>query len=349
MASKDEVILITGASGFLASHVVNHFLRAGYHVRGTVRSASTAEKVLQTFRHYAPRLSIVIVDDVARPGAFDSVVKDVHGIIHTATPFKVFGVEDNERDLLKPAIDGTVNILKAAHQLAPLVKRVVLTSSFAAMADMSKGNWPGHVYSEADWNPTPYEAASAPGAPAALVYSTAKALAERAAWDFVKNVQPSFTISTILPPMIYGPNINATADLSNLNTSSMDIYRLMSPQSKSSDPVPDNMFWSFVDVREVAQAHLSAYEVLAAGNQRFFICKGNFTYQLFVDALRSNIPEIQDRVPVGNPGLGKVPEDVYTVDTSKSRDILGLTYRSLEETIVDTGKVFLELEANGSK
>ncbi|KAL4789417.1 putative NAD dependent epimerase/dehydratase [Aspergillus venezuelensis] len=277
-----KIGLILGSySGFVASHVVDHFLRTRYIGRGTVRSASTVEKVLLPFRHYLARLSVVIVDDVARPGAFDTAVKDVH------------------------AIDGTVNVLKATHQLAPKVKRVVLTSSFAAMVDMSKGNWPGHVYSKADWNPTPYEAASAPGAPAALAYSTAKALAERAAWDFVKN--------------------------------------------ESSDRVPDNMFWYFVDVREVAQAHLSAYETPVAGNERFFICKGNFTYQLSVDALRSNITEIKDRMPAGNHGSGAVPEDVYTVDTLKSRDILGLTYRSLEETIVDTAKVFLELEANKSK
>ena len=145
--------------------------------------------------------------------------------------------------------------------------------------------------------------------------------------------------------MIYGPNINATADLSKLNTSSMDLYRLMSPQSKSSGPVPENMFWSFVDVRDVAEAHLRAYQVPEAGGERFFICKGNFTYQQFVDALRANLPEIKDRVPIGNPGAGEVPSDVYTVDTSKSQRILGLKYRSLEETIVDAARSLLKMES----
>ncbi|OGM41061.1 hypothetical protein ABOM_010245 [Aspergillus bombycis] len=345
MAPQDQVVLITGASGFLASHVVDYFLRAGYQVRGTVRSAATAEKVRQSFPQYTAQLSFAIVEDVARPGAFDIAVEGVDGVIHTAAPFQIFGVEDNERDLLKPAIDGTLNILKSVHEGAPKVKRIVLTSSFAAMRNVSKGNWPGHVYSELDWNPATYEAAAAPGAPAGLAYSTAKALAERAAWDFVKDNKPEFTISTIMPPMIYGPNINATTDLAKLNTSSMDIYRLISPQAKSSDPVPENLFWSFVDVRDVAQAHLSAYEVPAAGNERFFITKGNFTYQQFVDVLRANLPEIKDRIPVGNPGTGDVPSDVYTVDTSKSQKVLGLEYRSLEETIVDAARSLLKLEA----
>ncbi|RDW76867.1 SDR family oxidoreductase [Aspergillus mulundensis] len=345
MAEKQETILITGASGFLATHVVDYFLRGGYHVRGTVRSAAVAEKVKETFPQYAAQLDLAIIGDVAQPGAFDAVVKDVDGVIHTAAPFQVFGVKDNERDLLKPAIEGTLNILNAVHALAPKVKRVVLTSSFAAMADHSKGRWPGHVYSEQDWNPTPYEAAAAKDAHAAIAYSTAKSLAERAAWDFVKQNNPTFTISTIMPPMIYGPNINATADLAKLNTSSMDIYRLMSPQSKSSDPVPENMFWSFVDVRDVAQAHLSAYQTAEAANQRFFICKGNFTYQQFVNVLRASFPEIRDRVPVGNPDADRIPDDVYTVDTSKSQKVLGLSYRSLEETVCDAARSLLKLEA----
>ncbi|KAJ5345954.1 NAD dependent epimerase/dehydratase [Penicillium brevicompactum] len=345
---KDQTILITGASGFVASHVLAQFLQAGYHVRGTVRSAATAEKVRQGFAQYESQLDFAIVEDVGKPGAFDAAVEGVTGVIHTAAPFQVFGVEDNERDLLRPAIDGTLNILNSVHKHAPQVERVVLTSSFAAMVDVTKGNRPGHVYSEADWNPMPYEVAAAKDAPAALAYSTAKALAERAAWEFVESKKPRFNIATILPPMIYGPNINATANLEKLNTSSADIYRLVSAQTKSSDPVPQNLFWSFVDVRDVAEAHFRAYEIPEAGGERFFICKGNFTYQKFVDVLREKLPEIMDRVPVGNTGTGNVPSDVYTIDNSKSQKVLGIKYFELEETIVDAARSLLELEAKSA-
>ncbi|KAF7517292.1 hypothetical protein PCG10_001307 [Penicillium crustosum] len=341
---QDQVILITGASGFIATHIVKDFLSAGYHVRGTVRSSATAELVRQSFSQFTSQLSLVIVEDMGKPGAFDEAVQGVHGVIHTATPFQIFNIEDNERDLLRPAIDGTTNILNSVLNHAPEVKRVVITSSFAAMADYSKGSWPGHVYSEADWNMTPYEVAAAKGAPGGLAYSTAKALAERAAWDFVKTNKPNFDIATIMPPMVYGPNINATASLAKLNTSSSDIYRLISPRTKSSDEVPQNMFWSFVDVRDVSKAHLRAYEVPEAGGERFFLCTGNFTYQQFVDALREKIPEIRDRVPVGNPGTGAVPETVYTIDNSKSQKILGIQYHALEDTVVDAARSLLELE-----
>lgn len=144
--------------------------------------------------------------------------------------------------------------------------------------------------------------------------------------------------------MIYGPNINATASLARLNSSSADIYRLMSPDVKPSGPVPENHFFSFVDVRDVAEAHLRAYDVPEAGGERFFVCQGNFTYQQFVDALRENLPKIRDHVPIGRPGTGAVPSDVYIVDKSKSQRVLGLKYRELEETIVDAAKSLLELE-----
>ncbi|KAL3454161.1 hypothetical protein BJX65DRAFT_292360 [Aspergillus insuetus] len=276
MSPQDQIILITGASSFLASHVADYFLRAGYQVRGTVWSSTTAKKA-----------TLSIVGDIAKPGAFDPAVHGVHGVIHAALPFQVFGIEDNERDLLKPAINGMLNILKA----------------------------PGHVYSKLDCNPTTYEAVAAKGAPAGLAYSTLKVVSERVAWDFVKNNE-------------------LKSDLSRLNT-------LL---SKSSDAVLENMFWSSMDMRDVAEAHLRAFEVPKSGGKRFFIYKGNFTYQQFMDALWENVPEIRDRVLVGVPGTGSVPANVYTINTSKSQRILGLKYQPLEETIVNAARSLLKLE-----
>lgn len=144
--------------------------------------------------------------------------------------------------------------------------------------------------------------------------------------------------------MIYGPNINATASLASLNASSADIYRLMSPDVKPSDPVPENHLFSFVDIRDVFEAHIRAYNVPEAGRECFFVCQGNFTYQQFCRALRKNLPDIRDRVSIGRPGTGAVPSDVHTVDTSKSQRVLGLKYRGLEETNVGAAKSLLELE-----
>ena len=97
------------------------------------------------------KLSYVIVEDIAKEGAFDASLDghDHEVILHTASPFH-FNVQDTKKDLLDPAINGTVGILKAVKKSAPSVKRVVILSSFAAIIDANKGARPGHTYSERD-------------------------------------------------------------------------------------------------------------------------------------------------------------------------------------------------------
>ncbi|OGE47017.1 hypothetical protein PENARI_c075G08836 [Penicillium arizonense] len=341
----DQLILVTGASGFVATHIIDVFLRSGFLIRGTVRSYDKAEKVSQAFPEYVRdgRLTFTIVRDISSFNAFDEAVKDVTGIIHTATPFQM-QVENNERDLLIPAIEGTKNILRSINENVPNLRRLVLISSFASIIDLSKGNRPDYVYSEKDWNPMSYQEAAKKGTSGAEAYCAAKALAEREAWDFVKRECPSWDLTTICPPMVYGPNKNATTDLAHLNTSSADIYRLMSPTSKPSDPMPANDFWAWVDVRDVADAHLKAYELPEAGGQRFFVAEGNFSYQMIADILRERLPEVRERVPIGMPqsGLGNV--EVYGVDNSKSKQLLGIKYRTLQNSVLDAAQSLLELE-----
>ncbi|OJJ50126.1 hypothetical protein ASPZODRAFT_1106889 [Penicilliopsis zonata CBS 506.65] len=343
MVSKQKTILVTGASGFMGTHIVEEFLSAGYIVRGTVRSEEAALKVRRTFPDQESRLDLTIVPDMAQAHAFDEAVKDVHGVVHNASPFHT-QVQSNERELLRPSIDGTTNILSAVQAHAPDVKRVVLTSSFAAMVDMSLGNRPGHVYSEKDWNPITYQQAKKALTPPVLAYTAAKTGAEHAAWDFMQASYPHFDLVTILPAMVYGPNRNATANLASLNTSSADLYRIMSPESKPDDPVPPNVLYSWVDVRDVAFAHRRAFEVPEAGGNRFFLCEGNFTNQQVADILRDKLPELRSRVPVGTPGSGFEGVDMYKIDHSRSEKVLGVKYHSLEQTVVDSAKAFLQLE-----
>lgn len=233
---KPQLILLTGASGFVAAHVLNSLLQHGYDVRGTVRSEASASKVRKTHSHLLngddSRLSFAIVQDVAKPGGFDEAVEGVDGVIHTASPFPM-QVEDNERDLLDPAIKGTTEVLKAIHKNAPQVKRVVITSSFASIVDLKQGNRPGYTYSEKDWNPVTYEQAKSGDGTTA--YCASKTFAEKAAWDFVKTEKPNFDLATICPPMVYGP-LDYDASLDHLNTSSADIFRFMNGSQKEVGP-----------------------------------------------------------------------------------------------------------------
>ncbi|PYI24775.1 flavonol reductase [Aspergillus violaceofuscus CBS 115571] len=334
---EDQTILITGASGFVATHVLRVFLQRGYRVRGTVRSEQTAEKVREIFAEYGDKLSFTIVKDIAQPGAFDEAVKGVQGIIHTASPF-AFSVQDQERDLLQPAIQGTLQLLSAAHRHAPQVQRVVLTSSFAAIVNLRKGYWPEHTYTEADWNPETYEQAKTADGPTA--YCASKALAEKAAWEFVEREKPNFTLSTICPPMIYGPVEHHVTNLDRLNESAADVYRFM---NGSLSEIPPTGFPAWVDVRDVAEAHLRAFEVEGAANERFFVVAGNFDYAQVCEILRTKVPGVDTaKVPQGKAAR-EVPQ-VYGVSNEKVRTRLGIEFYSLEASIKDTAESLLKLE-----
>ena len=248
------------------------------------------------------------------------------------------GVENNEEELLKPAMQGTKGILQSIQKNNPNIKRVVITSSFASIIDMNQGPRPGYTYSEADWNPVTYDEAKA--GDGVVAYCASKTFAEKAAFDFVEQQNPKFSISTICPPMIYGPLDHAVSDMSKLNTSAADIYRLMNGSTKE---VPPTGFFAFADVRDVARAHRLAYETPGAANQRYFVTGGNFSYQMICDILRT-VPEIEkSKVPEGKPGSG-LGAEVYKVDSSKAQRELGMTFMPLEKTVRDMAAGLLDLE-----
>jgi len=248
-------------------------------------------------------------------------------------------VEDNERDLLDPAIKGTTSILTAIHQHNPHVKRVVITSSFAAINDLDKGLRPGYTYTEKDWNPVTYETAAKKETPGGVAYCASKVFAEKAAFEFVEKNHTNFSVTTICPPMVYGPASHSVSSLDNLNTSSADIYRLINGSEKT---VPETQFFGFVDVRDVGEAHARAYESTEAAGQRYFTTGGGYTYQQICDIIRRDFPEKRELTPQGNEGE-KYP-DVYAVSNEKIKRELGMKFRSLETTIHDQVKEFIELE-----
>ena len=155
---------------------------------------------------------------------------------------------DTKKDLLDPAIIGTTGILKALRKNAPSVKRVVITSSFASIINASKGpSWTEHTYTEADWNPiTLEEAVQNPG----NGYRASKTFAEKAAWDFVEKEKPNFTISTMCPPLVFGPIVHYLNSLDSLNTSNQRVRNFITGQAK--EEIPDTGTFIWVDVRDLA-------------------------------------------------------------------------------------------------
>ncbi|KAI7358497.1 NAD(P)-binding protein [Hortaea werneckii] len=330
-------VLLTGGSGFIAAHVLDILLQHGHSVVTTVRSQDKAKKIADNHAQYGrDKLSFAIVEDIAKEGAFDeAVVSDppFETVIHTASPFH-FNVTDVQKELLDPAIIGTTGILKSIKKSAPSVKRVVITSSFASIINPYKGSWPEHTYTETDWNPiTQQQAIENP----ANGYRASKTFAERAAWEFLEKEKPNFSIATMCPPLVLGPIVHYLNSLDALNTSNQRVRDIM--MGKAKDEIPPTGTYIWVDVRDLALCHVLAMEKEAAANKRFFITTGYFSNKEIAEIIGKNFPQYKEGLPsASTPGGGYPEEGVYKIDNSNVVNTLGVKFRPLEESIVDTVK-----------
>jgi nucleoside-diphosphate-sugar epimerase len=158
----------------------------------------------------------------------------------------------------------------------------------------------------------------------------------------VKKEKPGFDLVTINPPLVFGPIVHYLNSLDALNTSNQRIRDFI--QGKVRDKIPPTGVYLWVDVRDVAMAHVRAIEVPEAGSNRFFVVAGHYTNKRIVDAIRETHPELESRLPPAD-SADDLPADIYDYDNKKSREILGLKYISLKDTVGDTVKSLLEVGA----
>ncbi|CZR63142.1 probable dihydroflavonol-4-reductase [Phialocephala subalpina] len=337
-------VLLTGANGFIGSHILDQLLSHGFSVRAVVRSDSKAAQVKADFPNHGSKLDFGIVPDITSPGAFDEVVKSTPPfdiVLHSASPFLYRVISDN-KEFLDPAIKGTLEVLKSVKKNAPSVKRIVITSSCAAVVNFSApiDASPQKIYTEEDWNPTSWEGALTGTQNNA--YQASKKFAEKSAWDFITNEKPNFNLVTLCPPMVYGPLRHTVKSVKELNQSNARIYGFVN-SSKDAD-LPPNGMHVYTDVRDLALAHVKVATLPEASGQRFVICAEQISAQETADLLRQHIPELAERTPIGVPGGNKLPENAYNCSSEKAKKVLGLTFRSKEETFVELAKQLLEIE-----
>ncbi len=328
-------ILVTGATGFIASRIVEQLLASGRTVRGTVRSLKKTQDLapLRALPGARERLELVEAELLA-DGSFDRAAAGCESVVHAASPY-VLTVTNPQRELVDPAVNGTRNVLASCERAR--VARVVLTSSMAAVTDEPESD---RVLTEADWN-TKSSIARNP-------YYYSKTLAERAAWDFMRQRQPLFDLIAINPFLVIGPSL-----VPGLNTSNQVFVDLL----KGTYPGIVGLTWGFVDVRDVAAAHVRAMDTPSASGR--YICAGETaSMRTVVGVLKRHgwgdgykLPVVGLDNPVGDvivklgsyvqpqgvgsylrTHVGRVPR----YDTSKVRRELGIHFRPLEETIVDT-------------
>ncbi|KAF3766421.1 NAD(P)-binding protein [Cryphonectria parasitica EP155] len=332
-------VLLTGGSGFIAAHVLETLLQRGHSVVTTVRSQDKAKKIHDAHPSIGKdKLETLIVPDIAKEGAFDEVVKTpgLEAVLHTASPFH-FKINDPQKDLIDPAVIGTTGILKAITKSAPGVKRVVITSSFAAILDKDKITDPNATFTEKSWNPvTIDEIHESP----AIAYRASKKLAEKAAWDYVQ-AGAGFDLVTVNPPMVFGPVVHYLASLDAINTSNERFVSLVQGGWRNSEnKIPDTGVNIWVDVRDVALAHVLAIEKPELAGRRLFTTAGYYSNREILDAARKNFPELADKFPAeGATGGEPIPADkTFKFDNSETTKALGFQWTTLETTTSDTLK-----------
>ncbi|KZO94395.1 NAD(P)-binding protein [Calocera viscosa TUFC12733] len=319
-------VLVTGANGFLALHVVQQLLEQGYFVRGTVRSAAKGEWIKNKFPAFSSKLEYVIVEDITKEGAFDEAIKGMDAVLHTASPVPD-NFAGNYDTIYVPAVKGTTSIFNSLKG-STTVKRVVFTSSFVAMMEPHES---GYHYTEADWNnnASTLIKKSPNDLPGVMIYLAAKTDAEHIAWDFYNEHkgQVQWDLVTLNPPYIWGPMLQDEP-----NFSSNLVYRLAF-EEKPEDKVGQHA-GSWIDVRDTAKAHVLSLQKEKAGGERFLIAGGAFKWQDIYNELQTlNIPEIPK---------GVRDDDPYDIiDTSKATRILGLEYITLGKSVRDSIKVQL--------
>lgn len=323
-------VFVSGATGYIAQHIVKTLLEKNYKVVGSVRSTEKGEKLKKLLQ--SANFNYEVVNDIQKEGSFNDALKhhpEVTVFLHTASPFH-FKANDVEKELLIPAVNGTKNALKAIKDYASQVKRVVVTSSIAAIKVEAKENDSTFVTTEETWNPISWEEALTNPV---LGYRGSKTFAEKAAWEFVEMEKPLFILSTVNPVIVFGPQAFDSEVKETLNTSAEIINNLL--KLKPDDPVPP-LNNAFIDVRDVAKAHVVAFENEYAANQRLLLSESRYSSQLVLDLIHKNFPEFKSRIPLGTPGVYPDTSKLSKTDNSKTKAIVGFPFIPLEKSVVDT-------------
>jgi nucleoside-diphosphate-sugar epimerase len=336
-----SVVLVTGGSGFIGSHCILKLLGAGHAVRTTVRNLKREAEVRALLKQGGAdpgeRLSFFAAD-LRSDAGWSEAVQGCEYVLHVASPI-LERVPKDEDELIVPARDGTLRVLRAARDAG--VKRVVLTSSFAAIGYGQKPQ--ERPFDETNWtNPNGAEVQP---------YAKSKTLAERAAWDFVAREGGGLELAVVNPVMVFGPVLGP-----DYSPSILLVQRLMD----GAVPGCPRNYFGIVDVRDIADLHLRAMTHPAAKGERFLAVSGNFmSVSEIATVLKTRLGAAARRVPTREvpnwlvrlvalldpavrqilPELGKVRNGTG----DKARRLLGWAPRSREDAIAATGESLVRL------
>jgi dihydroflavonol-4-reductase len=337
-----STVLVTGGSGFVGAHVILKLLAAGHDVRTTVRDLrreTDIRAMLKTGGVEPGGRLRAFAADLERDDGWAAAVAACDYVMHVASPFPAGNPKD-ENELIRPAREGTLRVLKAARDAG--VRRVVMTSSFAAI---SYGNIAENgVFTERNWTNV--------DAPDVQPYPKSKTLAERAAWDFIAREGGGLELSVINPTGIFGPVLGP-----DFSTSTQLIRMMLN----GAMPAAPRIHFGVVDVRDVADLHLAAMIHPAAAGERFIAVAGRPMSILDIAMLlRARMGEAARKAPsrqapdwlvrifaLFNEGAKAAVSQLGVVRAAsgqKARDVLGWAPRSNEEAILATAESLVRLK-----
>jgi dihydroflavonol-4-reductase len=278
-------VLVTGATGFIAQHCLLQLMEAGYDVRGTARTSGRTSEVAAILSPHlndavAARLDDldVVAADLTRDDGWASAVEGCRYVMHVASPLPRGAVKD-ENELIAPARDGALRVLRAAHDAG--VERVVLTSSLSAIV---YGNDRSQTFTEGDWSNL--------DGPRIGAYDKSKTIAERAAWEYMESIKDTspMQLAVVNPGLVLGPLLS-----SDWGTSGEMVKRILDHK----EPAIPNINFATVDVRDVASAHVSAMLTPEAAGQRFICAEANHPMIEIARILKDHYGSRGFKIPTG--------------------------------------------------
>lgn len=328
-----DTVFLTGASGFIAKHIIVQLLNAGYHVRGSVRSLSRGDEIiaavtphLDDIEKLNERLSFVALD-LSKDDGWDGVMDGCSALLHTASPFPLQQPK-NDEEIIRPAVDGTERALKSAQGSG--IERVVLTSSAVAVmhSDLPRGRT---AYDESDWSEDFY--------PTQNAYGRSKTHAEKAAWAFVANKASTIKLTTINPVLVLGPALD-----SNYGTSLQVAERIFSGK----DPMQPRFGIPIVDVRDVAAMHVKALSTPQSEGQRILASESFQWMKDMAETMKQAYPDRGIKVREAPDFLIKMmamfDSDIKTIipqlgvpkyiSNQRAKDVLGIDFIPARDAIL---------------
>ncbi len=333
-----EKVLVTGASGFIALHCIQQLLDEGYLVRGTVRNKEKGQEVIEAMTKHSkqPNNLELVETDLLSDQGWDEAVQECDYVLHVASPF-ILHEPKKEEDLINPAVEGSLRVLKSC--TGNNVKKVVLTSSFAAIGY-------GHdkdIYDETDWS-IPESTHGTIGA-----YAKSKTFAEKASWDYVAQLsdEDKFEFTVINPVAVTGPMLS-----SDIGTSNSMFIQLCN----GSMPACPRIHIGFVDVRDVAKAHLFAMKSAATNGERIIVSEKEMFFAEIGQVLKNagfkqaptrEMPDFLVKIMAlfikQLSGLKRSLGHTVFADKSKAKKLFNWEYISAEDSAIETAEELVSM------